>query len=190
MKLPMDKSTPFRSITFKHISFKKKNIKSLLMGLYFLSAITSVCAQAPYSIRSAMGNSVPSVSKLPNESTFTIQQCIGQGSAIGTFYKNGYVLRQGFMQPTKTTSSPKTTSKLQATIFPNPASENTSITLTEPINEPIMVNLFDICGKRLYCNNFPASQELKLNYQPLAPGIYIVEVSSGTQYFSTKLIKE
>ncbi|MFA6401300.1 MAG: T9SS type A sorting domain-containing protein [Salinivirgaceae bacterium] len=155
-----------------------------------IGGILPIFSQSTYLLRSSLGNAGKSVILLSNGQEFTVQQSIGQGSVIGTFNQNGYVLRQGFIQPSKMAASPKASTKLQVTFSPNPASEKMTITLTETVNGPITVNLFDISGKTLFTDNFPVSQEIKLDYLPLACGIYIMEVTTGNQYFSAKLIKE
>jgi len=186
----MNKSAHLRRVVFKHNHFQSRYTYLLLVALLLFSGVSPMYSQNSYLLRSTLGSAGASVTGVANGQNYTVQQSIGQASVIGTFNTNGYELRQGFIQPPKQMSVSGNSNPLQAIIFPNPASENMTITLTEPANGPITVNLFDICGKKLFTNNFPATQEIKLDYLPLASGIYILEVSSGNQYYSTKLIKE
>lgn len=187
----MNKDAQFCPCYFKLSYFEIRKTSLLLIVLFILLfRISPIHSQVPYLLRSSLGNAGLSVSIMPNGNKYYIQQSIGQGSAIGSFYKNGFVLRQGFIQPSKSHSNTKRCNQLDAILYPNPATENMTITLSDPINGPLTISLFDICGKKLCTQIFQVTQEIKLNYQPLVAGIYIVEISSGNRFFSTKLIKE
>lgn len=143
-----------------------------------------------YLKRAVLQNGGNPVSIISGNYSFTFMQSVGQEGCIGSFSTNGYILRQGFLQPFATGAHTKTGLEPLITIYPNPATDHFLVNAEPKINEPITINLFDLCGKLLYSSSFPTNTEIKVDFLPPQPGLYLLNIKSGNQQFTTKLIKE
>lgn len=121
---------------------------------------------------------------------FLVQQSIGQGSVIDSYQANGFLLRQGFIQPINGLSKQTVTNSLLASVTPNPFSRDISIKFSERIFDKLFVTLSNLHGIIMYSYTFERSQELNLNLGSLSSGFYILKVSSGSKCFVSKVIKE
>ncbi|MCG3165008.1 MAG: hypothetical protein POELPBGB_00768 [Bacteroidia bacterium] len=75
-------------------------------------------------------------------------------------------------------------------IFPNPATDILNISLTQPVNEPLQIQVYNITGQTvLSASAPPQQQDFKLNISSLKNGIYILKASSKTKSFTSKFIK-
>lgn len=141
-------------------------------------------------MRSNLGSSGSSQSVVTSNGTYNVSQSIGQSSVIGTHFKNGYYLRQGYQQPsTKIKVLKEITYELDAKVYPNPFNQVITISFGEAVQHPISVTIFDVNAKLIYSENFSAMHRLQLNLSDFSDGIYMLKVHSDTQFFNTKLIK-
>lgn len=141
-------------------------------------------------ISSNLGSSGSSQTIQTSNGNYKVSQSIGQSSVIGTHYRNGYYLRQGYQQPlTKVKSNDDYSYDLKAKIFPNPFENALIITFSSPMLKNISVIIFDINSKIIFNQEFLPTQRLELNINDIANGAYFLRVTSGKQHFNTKLIK-
>ncbi|WP_370000459.1 T9SS type A sorting domain-containing protein [Winogradskyella sp.] len=141
-------------------------------------------------IRSNLGSSGSSQTVETSNGVYKISQSIGQASVIGTFYNNGYYLRQGYQQPSSTIKSiRKNDFELRAKVYPNPFSQTLFISFSDEIINDISISIFDVEARTIYTQEFLPSQRIKIQIQNISSGNYFLKVASGSKQFNTKLIK-
>jgi len=86
-----------------------------------------------------------------------------------------------------TTSVGEGPSSGQLHVFPNPASNQFTITLGSN-NKNVEVNIFDITGKIIYSNVVIDTQQLVVNTGEFSEGIYIVQIQSAGFVETKKLV--
>lgn len=84
----------------------------------------------------------------------------------------------------KNISSVEETGMTGITMFPNPFHEE--ITIDWPQADNVWAEVFDVAGKLVYQNQ---DGEKLLDLQFLDPGVYVVKITSGHQYFVQRMIK-
>lgn len=80
---------------------------------------------------------------------------------------------------------------LALNLTPNPAAETSILSATLSGSGDVLVEIFDLMGRRVYQNNLPAlegRQSLALPLQNLSVGTYSVRVTDGNQFGITKLV--
>jgi hypothetical protein len=126
----------------------------------------------------------------PSNLRHSAQQSIGQSSVIDSYRANGYVLRQGFIQPFKSFNTGNSTLNLPATISPNPFSANVVVSFSETIAGDLYVTLYDLYGQSIYGKKHESVQELNLDFSYLASGVYFIKITTSRKQLTAKLIKE
>jgi len=174
--------------------YKQKNImKTLLCSLLLFCFVQTNQAQnnSEYRIISSnLGNSGSSHNVETNRGTYRVSQSIGQSSVIGTYSNNGYVLRQGYQQPsTKVKATKDFNYNLKAKVYPNPFIQTVVITFSIPMLKNISVLMYDVNAKIIHAEEFLPTQEIELNIKDISTGSYFLKVLSGKKHFETKLIK-
>ncbi|MBK9333189.1 MAG: T9SS type A sorting domain-containing protein [Ignavibacteria bacterium] len=76
--------------------------------------------------------------------------------------------------------------------YPNPFNPETKIDYSVPVNENVMLNLYDMSGKlvKTLVNDFKSAgyYSYRLNASDLSSGIYIYKLESGSVSISKKLM--
>ena len=165
-------------------------LKLILLALLVLLSLQSASAQTPVKLRATLSLGGTSNSFTAMGKHYFVQQSVGQSSVIDSYKAAGFLLRQGFIQPLKGASKASSTQTLQATISPNPFSSTITLSLTDAISENLYVTLHDLYGRILFANRFAATQELSLDFGSLAPGIYILSVTTGKMHLVAKVTKD
>ena len=142
-------------------------------------------------IRSNLGVGGASNTVTANGKTYSVSHSIGQSSVIGTHYKKGYYLRQGYQQPLNKIKVVKEfdNNNLSAKIYPNPFEEFISISFSQDMKNDISVLVFDVNGKLVYSRKFEPAQKIQLNLEGISSGNYILKALSNGKSFNAKLIK-
>lgn len=172
---------------------KRKNYMKTLLYIILICFMQQFHAQenSEYRIISSnLGTSGSSQTVVTSNGTYKISQSVGQSSVIGTHSNNGYVLRQGYQQPT--TKAKATTDfeyNLKAKVYPNPFKQKISITFSNVMQQDISVVMYDIHGRIIHSQEFSPMQDLEMHIRDVANGTYFLKVLSGKKYFNTKLIK-
>ena len=168
------------------------NLKILLkLFLIILPVFISlnINAQVPVKLRSALSAGGSSKIVMSDGHQYYLQQSIGQPGITGLSQNNNYQLRQGFIQPLAGSINIMTSGSLQATIFPNPFSENIIISFSEKMPDFLYIALYDLNGKIIYFKKHGASYNLIVDAGYLPPGVYFVRISTTTKYYYSKIIK-
>lgn len=76
-------------------------------------------------------------------------------------------------------------------IFPNPANQNSNITISFPVSDEYLMKLTDVSGKVIFTNKFVGNSST-LASQNMASGVYMLNIvsTSGKQFFRQKLMIE
>ncbi len=155
-----------------------------------------VIAQTFIKSRSTLGIAGSSRTITCNNQQLLIQQSVGQSSVTGLSQIENYSLRQGFIQPSKRLNIKNNNSQninsntLEAIVFPNPFSDNITISFAEEITDYLDLALYDLNNIKRYSNKYSATQEINLNMGFLIPGFYIIKIYTSNKYFISKLIKK
>ena len=158
-------------------------MKKLLISLFIILSIQTVCSQYKNQMLSSMG------STSETSSGIIATQTIGQTSVIG-FYKNSRTgVSQGYQKPllNKIISNPQTNT-LDIKVFPNPFVDQININYFG--EDQLSLSLFDVTGKLIYSDELLFSSYTKvIDFKRLPAGFYFATISSKTSIFNTKLIK-
>lgn len=122
---------------------------------------------------------------------YFIQQSIGQMSVINTFNVSGFRLRQGFLQPiSPSILNSRFDLNLDATVFPSPFTNKIKVDFIDPINDVLIVRLFNMYGQLILSKEYDFTQSIEIIVGEVATGIYNLRIDSGNKFMETKLIKK
>ena len=122
-------------------------------------------------------------------------QSIGQSSVVtGTSPSGGYIMRQGFLQPSARFAgrSIENNVAISLDVFPNPFSSQLRLKLSRSSASVSQVELYSIDGLRVWSAEIAANlSEVKLlDFDRLRTGKYILRLVSGNQVITKQLIKD
>ena len=125
----------------------------------------------------------------------TYLQSIGQSSVVtGTSPAGGYVMRQGFLQPSARFAgrSIENNVAISLDVFPNPFTSQFRLKLSRSSDYPSQVELYSIDGLRVWSSEVAAnlSEVQLLDFDRLHSGKYILRLVSGNQIITKQLIKD
>lgn len=125
-----------------------------------------------------------------SQGVFYVSQTVGQAGAIGVVTRDGLQLRQGFQQPPlMVIQSSEDMAQIDATIYPNPTSYQLNIALGSPIQEPVMILLFDTVGRSVMMQEYKNGQQFELDVSGLNSGVYVLQIEQKGQLFTRRIIK-
>ncbi len=79
----------------------------------------------------------------------------------------------------------------QFSVYPNPFSDKTSLTLNLEYNENVTVNIYNSIGQMVYSINKgqmnQGTNKIELNNESLSNGIYFITINAGTHSFTKKV---
>ena len=170
---------------------KRNNyIRLLMYALLLFCCVQEFQAQenSEYRIVSSnLGSSGSSQTVVTSKGTYKVSQSIGQSSVIGTYSKNGYVLRQGYQQPlTKVKLTSEFDFSLKAEVHPNPFNQAITITFSDTMRKDISVLMYDVNTKVIHAQEFLPAQQVELRIKDISSGTYFLKVLSGKKHFNTK----
>ena len=122
-------------------------------------------------------------------------QSIGQSSVVtGTQKAGGYIMRQGFLQPSSRAMgrSIENNVTISLDVFPNPFISQFRLKLSRSSASPSQVELYSIDGLRVWTGEIAAnlSEVQLLDFDRLRTGKYILRLVSGNQIITKQLIKD
>lgn len=168
---------------------KKLLVLFLSIILVYLSTQT-INAQEVKKLRSTVSAGGSSKTVTSQGKQYIVQQSIGQPGVIGLYQTNGFLLRQGFIQPLQGAKQGFSSKNLQMNISPNPFSTDITLSFADNIYDYLFVTLFDMVGNTVYFEKYGAAQKINLHAGDLASGPYILRVHTNKKYYVVKLIKE
>ena len=166
-----------------------KILKFILIILFPLICTEPGSGQVSYKLRSTLSAGGSSGIMTANGRQYYLQQSTGQQSIIGISQKQGYLLRQGFIQPINGQYSKTVQETLQVIIYPNPFSSHMRVTLPVPSDGHLYVTIYDLSGKIAFFRKYEAAREMELDLSYLPSSVYIIRVNTTTKYFYSRIIK-
>ena len=145
-----------------------------------------------YLMRSTLGINGLSKTITTNKGTYLFRQSIGQVSVIGTYTKNNYTIRQGFQQPLYSVKKvqPILENTLNANLYPNPFQQSLNISFGEKITNNLFVVIYNLSGKIIFSNKYPASQQINLLLDDIPNGNYILKINTENKQLVAKILKQ
>ena len=121
-----------------------------------------------------------------------MSQTIGQQSVIGNYIQDGKTYGQGYQQIIWSEYIQSTASNPITTVaYPNPFISNINFQFSQPIKEPIHMELFDIIGRLVFeTNQQPTENTLKIELPNIASSKYLVKLSATNYTYYTQILKQ
>lgn len=140
-------------------------------------------------LRSTIGSACPSKSQFENN--YLIQQSFGQSSVIGTNYKGGMVLCQGYIQPNTKRISAKNAPilALKTIVYPNPFTDIITISFEDQIYSNILVEVYDVSGKFIFTETYSPNQIIKVSLAHIPFSVYALVIVANQKLILQKIIK-
>jgi len=169
-----------------------KQLLLFLIAFLFIQQVNSQSTSSEQLVRSTTSVAGSSEIISINNKEYVIQQSVGQTSAIGTYEKNNYNLRQGFIQPNVLSKimDKNIPINLNVEVYPNPFSENISISFEKEIKGEVKVYLFDMLGRQIYTNKYESRKKINIDLHDFAVAHYILKVRFNNRQFIKKIIKK
>jgi len=164
-------------------------VSILLLCIQFTQAQNTT---SDYLVRSTTGVAGSSETISANNNSYTVQQSIGQTSAIGTFSTENYTVRQGFIQPDvlskiRDIAIPL---NLEAVVYPNPFVKGVTLSFSEQITDKVAVAVFDVLGRLVFSKSYAAEQKVQVQFENLSVANYILKVTANNKQFIKKILKK
>ncbi len=129
---------------------------------------------------------VASTGSYMSENGTTIQQTVGQPYGTTSYYSNTIRYNPGFLQPVFRIENIK--SSINATIFPNPTTNQITIETTIVL-ENVIVQIVDINGKLVLNKKLNELKSYTIDCSSWSSGAYLISLSdSKNNLYSSKLI--
>lgn len=129
---------------------------------------------------------VASTGSYVSENGITLQQTIGQPYGTTSYYSNTTRFNPGFLQPVFRIENIK--SSIEATIFPNPTSNQVTIE-SSIILENVIIQIVDINGKILLNQKINEFKTYTVDCSNWSSGVYLISLAdSKSSLYSSKLI--
>lgn len=129
---------------------------------------------------------IASAGNCVTENGTTVQQTIGQPYNTTSYYSNKIRYNPGFLQPVFRVETIKAT--INATIYPNPASNQITIETTEVL-EDVIIRVIDITGKLLLNEKLSELKSYTIDCSNWSNGVYVLSLyDAKSNLFSAKLI--
>ena len=118
-----------------------------------------------------------------------VQQSIGQSSITGTFNSSTAYLSQGFLKGLPSLSN-ELVLPFDVIAFPNAFTERIRFRFTSDLTEPTQVRIHDSQGKKVYSQqHLPINREIEVQLSHLAPGMYLVDLSTANRSTQIRILK-
>lgn len=165
---------------------KTHHKKIVLLGLLLFGIGTSLQAQ---SLRNDMISSAGG-SHLLKEAKLTVHQSIGQSSVIGVFTNSSSTLAQGFLRGIQP-MAPQQQEPFEVIPFPNAFSKIISFRFVQGHQDKTSFIIYDINGKEIFNDILtPIDNEVQLNLDYLAAGVYLAFIRSGNRFIQKRIVKK
>ena len=170
---------------------KQKLLFASAIFLVFMQFCQAQNTSSNYLVRATTGFAGSSENISANNKTYVVQQSVGQASVIGTFYETDDTFRQGFIQPNVLAKiiDADIPLNLDAIIYPNPFTENVTLSFSEKINNTVEVSVFDLLGRLVFSKSYAADQNVNVQFSSLSVANYIFKVTANNKQFIKKILK-
>lgn len=158
----------------------------LLLLAFLFSFSTLYSQELHHQALSSQGTS----KELPNG--VYVSQTIGQQSVIGNYTKDGKTYGQGYQQSIWSKYIQSTVNNPITTVaYPIPFLNYINFQFSEPINERIHLELFDVRGRLVFqTDQLPTGNLLTIEMPILASTNYLVKLTASNYTYYTQILKQ
>jgi len=114
------------------------------------------------------------------------------GVIYGATYGRGLIALDEFQKPVGISDPDKPVKENNLSIYPNPASDKITVAFDLPETGPVEISIYDLQGKMVKNINLGVRPEGRhdaiINCRNLGAGTYILRLTMGNQYKSSKFI--
>lgn len=162
-------------------TYKKLTFLSLLLLIWSLD----LSAQSLRNdMISAMGGNYQ-----PADLGFTIHQSIGQSTVIGMFSHSSLSLSQGYLRGMQFLSE-EVMAPFEVIPFPNAFADRITFRFVTDHEEETLFRIYDLNGRKVFEDTFvPIDNEVLLDLDFLANGLYLAILRSGNRIVQKRIIK-
>jgi hypothetical protein len=105
--------------------------------------------------------------------------------------QSAYTSIDTFMTPLRFENLMSTEEPVQWTVFPNPVSDELTLSPVDATQTPVTVTIQNSLGSQLLLRKWETADiDLKLNVSDLEPGIYFLTIASADQRLTKKFVKQ
>ncbi len=155
--------------------------KILLFGLILLLTNTLFAQQLIRQSINVFGNS-------HTANDILLRQTVGQSSNTVSFNNDLTSLRQGFQQPLTKSTASFVENNCKIEVYPNPYGDYFFINIDGNLDYYYM-SIYDVTGKIIDFVKLENKTEHLLNYNHLAPGVYVIKIVNGKTNITQRIIK-
>lgn len=160
--------------------------KSIFLAFFLVGTLTGLQAQVLRNDMVSAGGGSHQV----KGSNLTVHQSIGQSSVIGVFTNTSSTLVQGFLRGFQP-SVKELEEPFEVIPFPNAFSKLISFRFLQNNENKTLFTIYDINGKKVFDDIFiPFDNEVELNLDHLAAGVYLVMIRSGNRFIQKRILKK
>jgi len=120
---------------------------------------------------------------------YYLQQTTGQQSVTGISINQGYILRQGFLQPIEEDHKKFLKEPLPAVIYPNPFSSHLNLSFIKETAGPFYVTIYSTDGKISFLKKYETGRQIDIDLSSLPPSVYILRLTTAKKSFYSRVIK-
>ena len=160
--------------------------------IFYIAVCIAASSWSQQMIRETLSSAGSSHFVYGENTSFFIQESIGQGSVINTFTSvSNYSARQGFIQPVSVAVLYNgLDDMIDASIWPNPFTNTINIALNEPLlGGGLDITVYDLTGRLVYNRSFSPNPDYTISLNSLSNGIYLLKLETQARSFTTKVIK-
>jgi hypothetical protein len=120
---------------------------------------------------------------------FTIHQSIGQSTVIGTFSNASLSLSQGYLRGIQVLTK-EVMAPFEVIPFPNSFADQITFRFVTDHEEETIFRIYDMTGKMVFDEVLiPVNNEVKLDLDFLANGLYLAILRSGNRLVQKRILK-
>lgn len=124
-----------------------------------------------------------------NGGQYYLQHTTGQQSVAGLLINQGYILRQGFIQPLEEEHNKLLKETLPAVIYPNPFTSHMSLSFPGEITGPLYVTIYSLEGKIAFLKKYETDSYIDIDLSSLPPSVYFLKLTTLKKSFFSRIIK-
>jgi hypothetical protein len=169
--------------------YSAKHFKLIFITLFLIVFIATGSGQEALRPRSVLGAGGSSGIITVNGRQYYLQQTTGQQSITGISMNQGYLLRQGFIQPVEEEHKKLLKETMPAVIYPNPFSSHMNVSFTEEIAGPVYITIFSLDGKIAFLKKYETGSHIDIDLSSLPPSVYVLRLTTIKKSFDSRIIK-
>jgi hypothetical protein len=169
--------------------YSVKHLRPIFFILYLFILIDTGNGQEALKPRSALSAGGSSGIIMVNGRQYYLQQTTGQQSVTGISVNQGYLLRQGFIQPIEENHNKMLKETMPAVIYPNPFSSNMNVSLIGKTAGPFYITIYSPEGKIAFLKKYETGSHIDIDLSSLPPSVYFLKLTTSKKSYYSRIIK-